>query len=375
MGTIAHLSSVHDPFDIRIFHKECHSLAQAGYVVTVIAPHMRSEVVDGIKIEGVPRARWRLLRITNTTRKVWWRAFWLDADLYHFHDPELIPAGLLLRAWGKKVIYDVHEDVPRDMLAKEYLPLWQRRPLARVFEVLENSASRFFSALITVTPDIAKRFQHQPRTILVRNFPRVDEFPSVPKLPWRERLPAIAYVGSIAADRGIREMVQAMGNLPGSLPGRLLLATNSFPPLLRQRAAAQRGWDRVEDRGHLDHQGIFDLLGQVRGGLVCFHPVPNNLTALPHKLFEYMAAGIPVIASDFPTWREIVARHRCGLLVNPMEPPAIAGAIEYLLTHPQEAELMGKRGRQAVEEHYNWTAEEQSLLQLYGRLLDRPCVA
>src|SRR5581483_9662903 len=299
-------------------------------------------------------AHYRLLRITDTTRKVWWRAFCLQADLYHFHDPELIPAGLLLRACGKKVIYDVHEDVPRDLLAKEYLPAWQRQPLARLFEAMEDFVSRFFSALITVTPGIAKRFQHQPRTVLVRNFPRLEEFTPALTATWSDRLPAVAYVGGIAADRGIQEMVQAMGMLPGSLPARLLLATNGFPSLLRHKAALEHGWDRVEHRGHLDHEGVLHLLRQVRGGLVCFHPVPNNVTALPHKLFEYMAAGIPVIASDFPTWTEIVVKHQCGLLVNPMDPRAIAIAIEYLLTHPQEAELMGQRGRHAVEEHYNW---------------------
>ena len=99
-----------------------------------------------------------------------------------------------------------------------------------------------------------------------------------------------------------------------------------------------------------------------------FRPAPNNIEAQPNKLFEYMAAGIPVVASDFALWRAIVDDTGCGLLADPCDPNAIATAVAYLLSHDREAEAMGRRGREAVARRYNWSAEEPKLLHLYADL-------
>jgi glycosyltransferase involved in cell wall biosynthesis len=307
--------------------------------------------------------------MAGTATAVCWKAVRLNSSLYHFHDPELIPAGLLLRMLGKKVIYDVHEDVPRHILSKAYLPRWQRRPLACLAELVESIACGYFSGLITVTPTIAERLRrYQPKTILVRNFPRLEEFPPSSR-PWSERPPAVAFVGGIRAERGIREMVHAIGLVPSSLNPRLLLARDKFPKELHDEVATDPGWSRTDDRGSLGRPEIAGLLREARAGLLLFHPQPNNLPSMPHKLFEYMAAGIPVIASDFPVWREIVHKHRCGLLVDPLDPAAIARAIEFILKQPAEAEQMGLNGRLAAELSYSWQNEEQTLFRLYDSLL------
>ncbi|MBD3768073.1 MAG: glycosyltransferase, partial [Gammaproteobacteria bacterium] len=103
-------------------------------------------------------------------------------------------------------------------------------------------------------------------------------------------------------------------------------------------------------------------------GLVTFLPAPNHIDAQPNKMFEYMSAGLPIITSIFPLWREIVEGNQCGLCVDPLDPQAIGEAIQYLIDNPVEAEQMGKNGRQAVEQKYNWTIEEQKLLDLYAGL-------
>jgi glycosyltransferase involved in cell wall biosynthesis len=370
MVRVGVLTSVHPAWDVRIFHKECKALVRAGYDVTLVVPHERDEVAEGIRIKAVPKPTGRLVRMTCTTWQVYRKAVELDADVYHFHDPELIPVGLLLRARGKRVVYDVHEDVPRSILSKYYLPRWSRSLLARVAEGIEGLTSRAFSALVAATPAIADR--HVGRNgncVVVQNFPLVDEFSSAANEPWSHRAPAVAYVGGISPERGIRQMVEAMGLLPDRLEATLKLAGEFDPPWIRDELVGLPGWNRVEEVGFLDRLRVAEVLGTVQVGLVLFHPYPNHISAQPNKLFEYMSAGIPVIASDFPLWRQIVQGTGCGLLVDPLDPKAIAEAIEYVLTHPEEAEAMGRRGREAVEQHYNWETEERKLLDLYDTLL------
>jgi len=365
-------TSVHPPFDIRIFHKECKSLAAAGYDVTLVARSPEDRIVDGIFLHAVPKARNRFERLTRTVWRVYRRALNVHADVYHFHDPELIPVGLLLRLRGKNVIYDIHEDVPRCLPYKPYWPRWVGDSVARVVELLENSAARFFSGLVAATPGIASRFcALNRRTIVVHNYPLMSEVLSMPERAWESRDVVLAYVGSsVSVSRGAVEMVQAMGLLPRDLQASLILAGPFLPENLKDRLAPEPGWSRVRACGFLDRAGVTGVLSRARVGLVLQHPEPNAMAGKPIKLFEYMAAGIPVISADFPLWRQIVDGAGCGLCVDPLNPRKISEAIQYLLTHPAEAAAMGRRGRQAIEDHFNWNHEEAKLLSLYRELLE-----
>ena len=315
--------------------------------------------------------------MTRTAWRVYLQARKLEADIYHFHDPELMPAGLLLRVNGKEVIYDIHEDVPKDVYSKHYLPSWSRPPIAWLLDRLELFVAARLSALVTVTPSIAQRFHAlNSRTVIVHNFPYQTEIMSAgEKMPWDARRQSVAYVGLVSANRGIREMVFAMSYLPKTLDATLELAGNEKPLNVRpEELSSHLGWARVRHHGVLDQQSTFRLLHGVRAGLVLFHPEANHIEAMPMKLFEYMGAGLPVIASDFPLWRQILGDVNCGLFVNPQDPRAIAEAIEYVLTHPREAEEMGRRGQAAVVERYNWETQADKLVTLYVGLT-KPCAA
>jgi len=236
---------------------------------------------------------------------------------------------------------------------------------------LEDAACRRFSGLIAATPTIAERFYPiNANTVVVHNFPMIDEIAPNVDLPWNERPRAVAYIGSISERRGIREILQALTLLPSGSPAQMMLAGPFSPNELPTELAKQPGWTRVQYLGMLDRPSVANLLSRVRLGLLVLQPEPNFVNARPIKLFEYMAAGIPVIASDFPLWRQIIGEAGCGLLVDPHDPQAIARAMEYLLSHDAEAEAMGRRGRKAACELYNWDSQERVLLKFYSDLLD-----
>jgi glycosyltransferase involved in cell wall biosynthesis len=361
---------VHPPFDIRIFHKECRTLAAAGYDVVFVVPHEHDEVVNDVRVRAVSKPRGRLDRPRKIIWEVLRAAIAEDADLYHFHDPELVLVGLLLKARGKKVIYDVHENAPEDILTKAYLPKPLRHLLSRVVAVIEGIGAQAFDGIVPVTAHIAKRFPVE-KTMVIQNFPILSELAEAAKRPYQERANAALYVGIISAERGVLEMVRAMPLVNPKHGCRLHLVGNFVPLTLEAQAREESDWAQTEFHGHQPRDRVASLLADSRIGLVLFHPGPNHTDAQPNKLFEYMAAGVPLVASDFPRWRELIEPFDCGLLVDPLDPSAIAKAIEWLLEHPQVAEEMGKRGQRAAEEVYNWEREGQKLVNFYQRILSK----
>lgn len=365
--SVAHLTSAHPRYDSRIFIKQCRSLAANGYDVSlVVADDRGDEVRDGVTIADVGRKSGRLGRMLVTTGEVYRKALVLDADAYHIHDPELIPVGVRLKHHGKHVIFDAHEDVPKQLLNKPYMGPLRLRALAGAFSIFERFACSRFDGLVAATPFIRDKFEPiNARTVDVNNFPVLGELESV--VPWGDKANEVCYVGGIAAVRGIREVVAAMDRVKNGV--RLNLGGTFNEPALEAEVQGQPGWARVNALGFLDRAGVRGVLGRSLAGLVTLHPIPNYLEALPVKMFEYMAAGIPVIASDFPLWRQIVDGNACGICVNPLDPVAIAKAIDILARDPDLARRMGENGRKAVEGKYNWSREEDKLLRFYREVL------
>jgi len=368
---VVHLTSAHGAFDVRIFYKECRSLARAAYEVIEIGNFEFNGKVDGVTIRGLNRRGGRLQRGTVNLVHIAREAMRAAGDVYHLHDPELLLLGLILRGAGKKVIYDIHEDLPRDVCFKEYIPKPFRKPLMWMVEPVENVAARCMSGLITATPAIADRFHKiHSNTVVVNNYAVTDEFTPAAGWEWNNRDPSVAFIGGISEERGIREMLAAMDLLPQTLGARLELAGWFYVEKLKTELAASSSWRHVHWHGGLDRSGTVSLLKRVRAGLIVSHPGRlSHEVSQPNKLFEYMAAGIPVIASDFPLWRQIVDGAGCGLLIDPFDTRAIATAIEWLITNPTEAEAMGRRGIKAVQERFSWCNEEQVLLSFYSSLL------
>lgn len=365
---VCHLTSVHPLSDSRIFHKECRTLAAYGFEVTLVGPGEGRGAIDGVQLVGVlRRGRGRIERMFWYIWHIGLIALRTKARICHFHDPELILVGPLFKVLGRRVVYDVHENLPKQVMAKSYIPVYVRGIAALLAAAAEKFAGWYCDAIVATAPSIAERFPEN-KTVLVRNFPIVNEFRAISDNPYRERPFDVAYVGGLWSERGLHEMLQAISMVSAPTLPRLVLAGRFADSKEEQRYRNTPEWARVAFLGWQDRAGVGSVLARARAGLVTLHPTPNHVVVYPVKMFEYMAAGLPVIASDFPLWREIIEESRCGLLVNPVSPAAIAEAIQWLFEHPDDAEAMGKRGQAAVMEKYSWETEAYQLYSLYRRL-------
>jgi len=321
-------------------------------------------VVDGVQIRALPRPKGRIERATKVLREAYRACLRENADLYHFHDPELMIVGFWLKRDGKKVIYDVHENLPMDILhSKPYLPTWVRRGMSVVARKLEDRAGKRFDAIITVTDSFTSRFPAGKATV-VQNYPILEESQKAPT--GARNRSSILFTGGFAVTRCAREIVDALEFLPEA---NLIVAGPCRSEALLDELKAKPGWSRVRFDGILKRDELDRLFAESSIGLVLNAPRPDYIEISTNKLFEYMLAGLPVIASQIPSWQKIVEEVGCGLIADTTSPEAIAKAVRYLASHPDEAKSMGDRGREAAKSRFHWGSEEKKLLDLYSRLL------
>lgn len=367
MTKVCHMTNVHGVEDIRIFRKECVSLANAGYEVYLVE-RGESYEKNGVHIVGVgdiPADRRR--RMTEGAKKVYEAAKQVDADVYHLHDPELLPYGLKLKKAGKKVIFDSHEDVPADILEKYWIPAPLRRLISHGYAGYEKRVFSRLDGVIGVTPSLCDRLKKTNGNMaMITNYPIWED--GLPQPQFQEK--KIVFPGLLSELWNIEILVQAAERLPGLT---VELRSGNVEGDLLSRLQAMPGWKQVNFPGRASHEAVMRLMTECLCGMALCQPCPNSAGMLGTlgntKIFEYMMAGIPVICTDFVLWKGIVDRWHCGICVKPDDVDAVANAIRYLLDHPDEARRMGENGRRAVREEFNWDSEAKKLTAFYAEIL------
>lgn len=391
---IAHLTSHHNILDNRIFYRECRSLAAAGYDVVLVAPHERDEVRDGIRVLGVPRHRNRFTRVTATAFRVVRRALRERPAIIHFHDPELIPWGLLLRLFGKTVVYDVHEDFTQAAGVRPWVPDRLRPLLARFSDFTAWLAGRSLAIVI------AERYYERrfPGATKVLNYPHVERSIALQAIERRpearpERI-RLLYIGNVTWSRGAFIHAELSQRLPGC---EILISgfcSMEVADEIKKRSGdanfgivafdGSTAWEKHGTQAaetvstiildgvgfYVPHERMLEALCEEWTAAIAIFPYTEHYYEKElTKFFEYMAAGLPVVLSNFPNWRALVEKPNAGLCVDPADWEDIVSAIQWLHAHPEEAIEMGRNGRRAVQERFNWQSQANKLVKLYNTLL------
>ena len=364
---ICHLTSVHNRRDGRIFSKECISLQKAGYHVSlVVADGKGDEIKEGVTVYGINKMTNRLRRMLTTTKQVYKKAVDLDADIYHLHDPELIPIGIKLKKKKKTIIFDSHEDVPQQIISsKEYIPFFVRKTISNLYSKYENKTLRKLDAIISVSPDIVERLKKiNHNTVMVTNYPIVNEIQRNTEMSEN----AVCFAGLISSLWMHTNILAALELLEGVKYNLAGIAESKYLKKMQKSNL----WHHVNFVGKIPVSEVFNFVRKSAIGMaLCDYTeeVGYNMGTLGNtKLFEYMRAGIPIICTDFILWKQIIDEEKCGIYVNPRDIKSIANAIKYLLSNSETAKEMGILGQNAVKEKYNWSTQEKILLDLYHNL-------
>jgi glycosyltransferase involved in cell wall biosynthesis len=370
---VVHMTTVHHPYDPRIYHKECISLANAGFDVTLIAQPADNETETNKEkpIKHIPLKTYksRLKRMIISTRDAYKKAKDLNADVYHFHDPELLPAAWLLKKKNNTVIYDIHEDYITSILQKDYMAKPIKKMIATAYRYME----RFFAHNFQLC--LAEKYYKDiyPNGVLILNYPTVNEKFMKHDREGGPQEDKLLYTGNVSHVRGAlfhakipliddQSEVHFVGKCPSDLAKEMEGIAGTEKDRLHIEGIDQFIEKEVIEDRYLERNWL--------AGIALFPPTEHYRKKELTKFFEYMNAGLPIICSDFPVWKDFIENYECGIAVDPNKDEEIKQAIQYLKNHPEEARQMGENGKKAVQEHLNWKTQEEKLVTWYDELLN-----
>lgn len=367
---VCHISTVHTLHDTRILYRECASLVDSGYEVSLVITSDKDDVINGVKIVHIPRQQNRFLRMLLSPLNALHRALGTKARVYHLHDPELIPLGLILRAIGKKVIFDVHENIAENIKEKKYLRFCNQ--LALIYRGFEWAAAKYFY-LIVAENSYLKTYEHLTKRVrVVLNTPDITFFEKF-HVEDRRACNKLYYIGAVSQDRGSVMMIEVMDLLQKNHPD--LVYDCVGPALGAQHGLIVNnpGYSAVKDsyriHGRMPLADGYDISREAAIGIAILYPTKNYFESYPTKIFEYMAIGLPVVTSNFPLYREVIEANECGICVDPGNPQEIAEQISKLLNDPERRQRYAENGRRVVKSKYSWEAQRKELEAAYKEVL------
>lgn len=364
------ISSTHNQDNFRVFHREFKALEKEGFSVVYITQEayrgeqsMHPNIHLFKKIDNkyfrILVSQFYILQLILQFKKV---------HVLHLHTPELIPLGVGFKIFGKKIVYEAHDNLPEQIKTKDWIPFLLKPFLSILSSMYEKIADYFFDRIIIVEPTNALRFKEN-KTVIIRNFPMDIEFGSMNISNYKERSNNLVYIGQIFRKRGILDYVKALEFIPQSYNVKLHLAGNISTQKLRKELIELKGWDRVHYYGYVNRERALQIYSISKIGLLVLDDNKKYQQSDPVKLFEYMAAGIPFIMSNFTVWNKLLHKTKVALTCTYNSPKELAKHIIYLLDNKEQAAEMAANARMLYEKHYSWELQERLFLNVYKNLL------
>jgi glycosyltransferase involved in cell wall biosynthesis len=372
MNKVCHITSVHRWDDTRIFYKECSSLAKSGWNVTLIATNGSPGMYEGVKLVVVKNnSTSRIFRATVVAARILVKCILEKPNVVHFHDPELIWVGLILRMLGKKVIYDVHENLRAQIEDKAWLRF--PRLVRLLYGHMEFLSARFFKIIIAEESYATIFSTYNVTPTRVFNYPQVQALQRAGGLSISEvSHNGILYVGLISRGRCFVEIVQALHYLKSQNRSFHLHAVGPIEDGLMNFLESMIEFREVKMQihfyGRLPVFEAYKLRERCSCALSLLKPLPNYTRSFSTKIFEYMALGIPFVTSRFPIY-QFIEDEGLGLLCNSEDYLQIAAKIEILMTGGLEIDRMIGNAGEAVRNKYSWESQSANLLVLYEELM------
>lgn len=367
---VCHFTTVHPIDDVRIFTKECVSLANNGFDVTLIAcgDIAFEDIKNGVKriSLNVP-VKNRLQRYFKRSKAVYRKALVVDADIYHFHDPELLPIGLKLKRREKKVIFDSHEFYGEQINHKGYIPYILRTLTSAIYKKYEAFVCRRIDAVIQIcTLNGEDYFERRAKkTIFITNTPLLQKM-ETKNVNSNISKDFVVHIGSLNYSRGITHIIKAsaLANVP------LILVGNFSSEKYKKELELLDEYSNVHYKGYVNQEHIKKFFDESFAGLSTLLNVGQYpmIDTFPTKVYDYMSAGLPVIISETSFAKHMIEKYKMGLLVDPNNINDIANAILFLKNNKEIAMQMGENGRKAYKNEFNWQIEEKKLIELYKSL-------
>ena len=369
MTKICHVSSVHPSKDIRIFYKECKSLAIAGYDVSLVVRGESFEE-DGVRVFGIENMpKGRIKRILFGAKKAYKRALQVDAELYHLHDPELLPYAIKFKKQGKKVIFDSHEFYRIQIAEKKIINRMISKAIAALYGFYEDYVlNKIYGVIFPCTKQGKHPFAGKCKNVaIVNNTPRLEELYDKFNPGIEKKENALCYIGSLTRSRGVTNAVKVAYETNTTL----FLGGTFHPKEYELKIKEMEEFKNVNYLGQLDREGVLLTLQQSRIGManILNEGQYNQFDNLATKVYEYMALGLPVILTRSPYNEKVMNQYKFGICVDPENIKEISDAVRFILDSKEIAKQMGKNGRAAIKEVFNWNVDCENLLNLYRTIM------
>jgi glycosyltransferase involved in cell wall biosynthesis len=355
----------------RVFQRQCKSLQKFGFEVSLLTNDGEiDEIKDGIRIYSCKRFWKNRFKVLFFAKYQFLEsAINIDADIYQLHSPELISLGLSLQKIGKKVVYDAHEDLPRHILEKEWLPLFSRKFISFFVEKFMRRYLSKYNHIISPHLHVINDLKSiNSSCTLITNFPIVNTKRSFSLNKYLAREKTLCYTGTVYEYSNQEFILKALNDI-SDLKYRTV---GYISDQQLDQLSNIKSYSRCNFGALIPFNQMNNFYDNTIIGIVVYDyklNLGNKLGSYgTNKIFEYMEAGIPFICTDYELWKLIIDKYNCGIYVEPQNTNQIRDALNFLLTNPEKAYEMGQNGRKAVMQEYNWEKEEISYIEIFKEI-------